>query len=298
MKRFICILMILGPVSLQGARRSSFATLGYDAQAMGMGGAFVSVATPPGASYWNPAGLAWFQNRGISGMFGRLGSFPVYSGYLAVLEGNQGLGGGALTWEYRGIKMYDGDVSMAENTFSYAWGNFVAPNLAFGFRAKVLWVSSTFEALDGHAKGYGLDLSALFQPLPNLRFGAMIWDFFTRLKWATGRTEALPFLYQAGGSASLLKDQVLVALEARGEPEDYLTEVRFGAQAQVRNLLALRLGYIAKLGDPGVDEEDLFTAGVGFYIHRAPVQYTLDYAILTTSGILGTLHRISFNILW
>ncbi len=298
MKKFICILMILGPVSLQGARRGAFASLGYDAQALGMGGAFVSVAQTPGASYWNPAGLAWFQKRAITGMFGRLGPFPVFSGYLAVLEGNQGLGGGALTWEYRGIKMYDGEVSMAENAFSYSWGNFMAPNLAVGFRAKALWVSSTFETIDGHAKGFGLDLSALFQPFPNLRLGAMIWDLFSRLKWATGRTEAIPFIYQAGGSFSLLQDQLIVAVEARGEPEDYLTEVRLGTQACVLNLLALRLGYMAKLGNPGTDEADVLTAGVGFLIHRGPAQYNLDYAFLNMSGVLGAMHRISFNILW
>ena len=44
-------------VSKKGTTAATFLSIPQGARAMGMGGAYVSVANDPSAMYWNPAGL-------------------------------------------------------------------------------------------------------------------------------------------------------------------------------------------------------------------------------------------------
>ena len=46
-------------VSGTGTNAASFLEIGAGARAMGMGGAYASVANDVSALYWNPAGIAW-----------------------------------------------------------------------------------------------------------------------------------------------------------------------------------------------------------------------------------------------
>lgn len=276
-------------------QKGSFATLGYTPRALAMGGAFVGIAEGSGTSYWNPAGLSYYHDRGLFVMYGKYGDFPIYSGYLAILQGNRGLGGGAITWEYTGSRPYD-RYRMSENTITYSWGNYIAPVISFGFRAKLLLVSSNFESIIGNARGWGVDIGLHTKPISWFSWGLTVWDLISRLKWDTQRTEKLPLTYQTGVAFYYFKHRLILASDLKGEAKETFTDWRLGAELWLGRALALRIGYDMKLGqgyEPGI-----LTAGAGFSIKSKGVRYALDYAFLNQSGVLGAIHRLSLNLQW
>lgn len=97
----ICFYCINQPL-LAGKYAVSFLEIGVGARALGMGGAFCSVANDGTSFYWNPAGLAFIQKPQLSGMYGpQFGSFknPLanyhFVGYTHPLPGNAVL---AVNW--------------------------------------------------------------------------------------------------------------------------------------------------------------------------------------------------------
>jgi len=68
----IIILAMFSFVSAQNRYAGSFLELGVGARAMGMGGAFVSVADDGSAFYWNPAGVSQLIRPELSGMYASL----------------------------------------------------------------------------------------------------------------------------------------------------------------------------------------------------------------------------------
>ncbi len=80
---------------LAGEYAASFLEIGVGARALGMGGAFCSIADDESAFYWNPAGLGFIDRICISGMYGPqfgtlrnpLGQFH-FMGYIQPLPGN------------------------------------------------------------------------------------------------------------------------------------------------------------------------------------------------------------------
>ena len=82
-----------------GDYAASFLEIGVGARALGMGGAFCSIANDGTAFYWNPAGLAFLEKIQLSGMYGPqfgsiknpLGNYH-FLGYAQPLPGNAVLG--------------------------------------------------------------------------------------------------------------------------------------------------------------------------------------------------------------
>jgi hypothetical protein len=72
-----CIFLCLTTRPLLGGdHTASFLEIGVGARALGMGGAFCSVADDGTSFYWNPAGLSFIEKPQICGMYGpQFGSF-------------------------------------------------------------------------------------------------------------------------------------------------------------------------------------------------------------------------------
>ncbi len=294
MKQIFAILLVAGTGLQAASTRGAFAVQGFDARAAALGGAFVALADGPQTAYWNPAGLGLFKGRALTGTYGRLGEFPVFYGFVSLIQGNEGLGGGALSWEYVGTKIND-EIPWNEHTLAYAWGYPVTSWLGLGFRFKGLFVHNELDLRSG-AKGWGLDASVLLAPLPFLHVGATVWDLTSRLSWDTGNRETLPPTYQ-GGIALLLFDKayILVA-EVKGERGDPLTDVKVGNELWLFHTLALRVGLQSKRGAD--DARNIFTAGAGFRIQRPGIAYVLDYAYANDRDVFGATHKISLNLEW
>ncbi len=291
--RFLLLFLSAG-VLMGASTRGSFVITGYDARSAALGGAFVSLAQGPQCAYWNPAGLGRFQGRALTGTYGRMGEFPVYYGFLSLIQGNEGLGGGALTWEYLGTKI-NGEIPWNEHTLAYAWGYPVLPWLNLGFRLKGLFVQNDLEVRSG-AKGWGLDASVLLTPLSFLRLGATVWDAASRVSWDTGEKETLPFTYQGGASLFLLKGNYILVAEAKGERDEALTDLKLGNELWLFHTLALRVGLQKKMGED--DQRNIFTAGAGFRIERPGIAYVVNYAYANDREVFGPTHRITLNLEW
>lgn len=67
------VVLLLVPTLSWGA---GFAIFEHGAKSMGMAGAFTAVADDPSAMYWNPAGLAFQQDKGMQLMVGATLIFP------------------------------------------------------------------------------------------------------------------------------------------------------------------------------------------------------------------------------
>lgn len=293
-KKSLAILVLSAGLLSAASTRGAFVITGFDARSAALGGAFVSLAQGPQSAYWNPAGLGLFKGRALTGTYGRMGDFPVFYGYLSLIQGNEGLGGGALTWEYLGAKI-NGDTPWNEHTLAYAWGYPVNGWLNLGLRVKGLFVDNDLETRSG-AKGWGVDASVLLTPVSFLRIGITGWDLASHLSWDTGEKESLTPTYQGGASLLLLKGAYVLVAEVKGEQGDALTDLKVGNEVWLFRTLALRVGLQRKMGEE--DTRNIFTAGAGFRVERDGVAYLLNYAFSNDNEVLGPIHRVSMNLEW
>ncbi|MCD6595116.1 type IX secretion system membrane protein PorP/SprF [bacterium] len=108
----------------------------YGARPLGMGRTYVSIANDGYASLWNPAGMDFFKERTLTGMFSRL--------YWGI--DNDAIGQGFLSYIHHWDKMGSAGISVAQ-LFSERWwetrvalgyGHKIGRNFSIGFNAKIL----------------------------------------------------------------------------------------------------------------------------------------------------------------
>lgn len=318
----ILTILVFGVVS--GAFPSAkyggeFLSTGIGARALGMGGAFVSVADDATASYWNPAGMIFIQSREIVFMHAeRFGSLVNYdAGSFAQQLGTSNANRSAFGFSFirLGIDdipytardpetsriIVDRTVSDSEWGFFLSYAKLWNNTFAFGGSAKILRKSVG----DDSALGIGFDLGTLIRPWRRLSVGLNIQDVTTTfLAWKSETETILPTMKfglsypfpvpAVGGELTLAAD-----LDARFEGRKYSTaywigsasaDVRLGMEYWYRKLLALRVGQERSL-------ENEFTAGAGFRIPVGGNTLSLDYAFLTNTDLDDT-HRVSGSFLF
>ncbi|MBI3553691.1 MAG: PorV/PorQ family protein [Elusimicrobia bacterium] len=291
---------------------ASFLKIGVDARALGMGGAYTSLATGANALNWNPAGLAnlGLQGQGPGGMRGRdltlthieLGSDTRfdYAGYAHALKyGVIGGGGSFLT---------QGAITGRDDT-GRATGSYSAVDSAFtmGYAAKLpsdLRVGGAFKVLssrlaDTSATGFAVDLGAQ-KELSGVRgpgvplFGIAVQNVGPGMKFLN-ETGQLPLTLAAGVGYRLPVGMTLAA-DFKERPYSRETEFDFGTEYAVMSSFAVRAGYGSLGGQnatgrvTGVSAMSGFAGGFGLKLKG----YSLDYA-LTPFGQLGTAQRFTFG---
>ncbi len=205
------------------------------ARAIGMGGAFTSIADDATALFWNPAGLARIGHQEIaashanlfqSGVRDNLGSFVV------PLSPDQAL---ALDWYHSGYD--DGELGFGENRVTLGWSLKVAPGVWAGLGGKLLTRTTDLDGASlGSARGLGADAGVLVVPAERWRVGLVAQDLLnTRVRESEGGEEtAYPRNVRAGvsyawgrwGTAALDVDD----------------RWHLGLEATPHELLAVRLG--------------------------------------------------------
>ena len=315
MTRTALVLLIatLGQQALAAKYAGEFMYLGLGGRALGMGGAYASLADDGFACYWNPAGTAGGVHQAEfmhASTFGGLVGFDA-AGYTRPLAGG-GCGlalfrlsvtdipftnGALIDLNGNGVMDPGERLDYGKITFNTdnEWcllANYsrkLPRGISAGVNLKAVYKSVGPSA----AWGLGLDAGALAELPGHLRAGLAVQDITTTyLAWNTGHRELVTPTARLGlswrpvikGSAPVtLAAAADIRFEGRQASAQYhagpaSADLHMGAEYTIKQRLALRLGM----------DQGKFAAGAGLRLGR----FNVDYAFLGSND-LGNSTRIS-----
>ena len=313
----ILVIMIALSVSLSavevtktGTTAAGFLNIDVGARAVGMGGAFVSVANDISAMYWNSAGVArltapqavfthtkWIADINFN-----------YAAIAVPLPGVGTLGANAtfLTMdemERTTIANPDG-TGETFNAGSYAFGLCYARNLTDKFSIGFNFKYISEEIYNSKATGMAFDIGTLFTTQFNgLTIGMNISNYGTKMQMggrdmliqtdidpmvsgnnaninANLKTDAydLPLMFRVGIAMDLLKgaggSNLLLAVDAL-HPNDDVESLNVGTEYILHNMFSLRAGYASLFAE---DQEGGLSVGGGLKYQVGTTALALDYA--------------------
>ncbi len=299
-----------------------FLTIGVGGRALGMGGAFTSVANDVTAGYWNPAGLVEISNTQIILMHDErfagivnydyvgLAFKPInfYSFGISIIRigiddipftGNEFI-------DNNGNLVFDPDVDRLDpDKFSYVsssdWVTIVSfaknSNEKFSIGGNVKFIYRKIEKNTGI--GIGFDFGIKYKVMDFL-IGAILKDATsTLISWNTGRNELITPSVVAGISREFeilwgkFTPAIDIILRFEGRNKTALFGTKFisadfniGGEYTFKDIIAIRTGFT---------ENKELTLGTGIKLNRLDI----DYSFAKFNSELGNTHRISakFTIL-
>lgn len=303
-----------------GKYAGEFLSIGVGGRALGMGGAFVALASDVTAGYWNPAGLSHINYPQFTLMhdeqFGNLVNYDY--GAAAIPFGvHSSLGISVLRLgvddipdtRNAGVDI-NGNPTNDPNAFSRIdpnrvtyfsaadWAVYLtysrkqSDDFSYGANVKIL----RRELGENSATGIGFDVGVWYTPMDNLLLGANFQDVTTTfLAWDTGTNELITPTLKMGSAYFIEafggKFVPAVDVDVRFENRKYAStanlgpvsfDLHTGMEYQLKELAALRVGY---------SDIKQVTFGAGL---RLP-KLNIDYSFAKFDGInqLGNSHRIS-----
>lgn len=311
-----------------GKYAAEFLSIGIDARALGMGGAYVAVAQGASAAYWNPAGLAHLQaHEGTLMHAEQFDGIVGYDhlGYAHPVADGPGWGFGIIRLGVDDIPItvledpsqplgvdnrviVDHWTSDTEMAFFAGLGRSFSSKLSYGASAKLIgkWVATN------SAYGLGFDIGIRYQPWQHVAFGAMLQDATTTaLIWDTGQKELVAPTFKLGGAYEFNIPSLIARLTLAADLDFRFTDRGEADQFQFGDITAdshLGLEYFINISGTGLalragaepsrepDEEGFFgnyTFGAGILLQK----FHIDYAFLAHPE-LGDTHRVALAVLW
>jgi hypothetical protein len=216
----IALILCLALISTSDATKlaGEFLATGFGARALGMGGAFVSIADDASAVYWNPAGLTQLEQSQVlfmhSERFGNLVDYDCISiaRPLSGEPGEETVGAVSIIWLRVSDILLTSHLNEAGKDFVDSNGNGnwdpgerrllrpdmvkresdneiagylsyskrFGPKLSAGLNAKVIWK----KIAEISSLGFGLDAGILYEMMSNWMVGINVQDFTgTPLYW-------------------------------------------------------------------------------------------------------------------
>ena len=292
-----------------------FLSAGVGSRALGMGGAFVAVASDVTAGYWNPAGLVDAPGLQFEFMHAKQFMSSIqydYIGASKLMKDNTGLGLTLLRWSVNDIKdtrfaLAGSDISegldyskitsfnVADYVFYVSYARRYSDNLSLGANIKIIYRDYALES----AMGIGFDVGMKYRILPNLILGIMARDITsTLIAWSTNEKEFVTPSFRPGLTYRLDINEIDLYLQPSMDLA-FLLESRknsaqigigflsidsfWGLEMGFKDLCFLRFGY---------DDLSRFNAGLGVSINKLAV----DYSYTNFNDVLGNVHRISFHL--
>lgn len=269
----------------------AFLKLGVGARPMGMGSAYVALATDPTAIYWNPAGLGGAEGAQVTVMHNEWiqdfrQEFAAVSRSFGA--GTLGLGvSGFYTSEFEKrddvgnlIGHFGFNDFAVTGAFAHRFTQQAAGGIAVKFiREMIDQESATAVAFDLGGRlalgASGVSLGAAVQNLGgDATFISQSFPLPRTLRAGAALSRAIPGLDGKGVLSAEVRN-------ARGDG----TRTHVGGEFEYKERVALRAG--AKFG---YDDESM-SFGVGLIQHR----FRFDYALVPFSSNLGTTHFVSLN---
>jgi hypothetical protein len=311
-----------------GTTAAQFLKIEMGSRAIGMGGAYVALATDVSAIYWNPAGLAYIGPHGAVGFMHSDWLADTNFDFAAAILRTKNIGTFGLS--FSALSMPDmkvRDEFEPEGTGEY----FSAIDMAIGLsyarsftdRFSMGITSKYIRQQIWHmiASSVAFDLGILFRTdFDWLVLGISVSNFGSKMQYsgkdifvnydfdpdqwgdnenifANLQTDKwnLPLMFRFGLAMEILKNnmnQLTASLEAR-HPNDNTENLSFGLEYGFRKRFFLRGGYQALYED---QSEKGFTFGAGFvYYFSSSIPLFLDYAYADW-GRLTSVNRFSFEI--
>ncbi|RMD95304.1 MAG: hypothetical protein D6813_00610 [Calditrichaeota bacterium] len=313
-------------VTQVGTSSAAFLKIDVGARAMGMGGAYVAVATDATAIYWNPAGIARVQSgeatlmhtnwlAGTNFDFGAI-VVPLSFGSIGVSITSLTMG----DMEVRTVEQPEGTgefFSASDVAAGVSYALNLTDRFSIGFNAK--YIRSTI--FNESATSVAFDIGTLFTTeLNNMRIGVSLLNLGTDMR-LNGRdliilvdpapqkdgsndrivsklqtdSFSLPLMLRVGVAMDFFKtenNQLTLAIDGTN-PSDGPEGVNLGAEYNLRNSVFFRAGYQSLFVD---DAEQGITAGVGFrlkLLEESRLRFDYAYADF---GRFNNIQRFSITI--
>lgn len=319
-------LLVLMPVSIVAQSVAKYAgeflAIGAGGRAMGMGGAYVAMATDATSGYWNPAGAAALEHPEIFLMhderFAGLVNYDVAAatipygpsasiGLTVLRLGVDGIPDtrNALIDQNGNGQLDPGDrIDYSRITYfnSADWAAYFtyaqrgSDDLSYGLNLKLIRRSLA----DASATGVGFDLGIRYRAADRIFVAANLQDATTSLiAWSTGRNELITPTLKVGGAASFdLFGGVLspaLDVDIRFENRRYAStahigpvsfDPRVGLEFDYRQTVALRAG---------MNDLQQLSVGAGLHLRKLDLDYS--FTGFGNNNDLGSTHRISVRLL-
>ncbi len=303
-----------------GISAFQFLKLGVGARGVAMGESFVAVANDASALYWNPAGLAQFQENSV---------LATHMQYVADIQ-HDFLGvvyhvteSDAIGASFTSLHMADMEVTTEVQPFGtgryFSFGD-IAAGLTyarkmtdqFSFGATVRYVEETLDVIKTRA--VMVDLGTYYWTgLGSARFAVAISNFgadvtpkgsITQLDGSSVnsfQSFSLPTVFRLGFAMEPLQTEHhrLTTSVQLNHPNDNAEHVRVGMEYAFYNTLFLRAGLKRTIGQRLLSADDTseesFAAGAGVRVPIGISTVTADYAF-SAYGRLGNVQRVAVSI--
>lgn len=244
-----------------------------------MAGAYVAVADDASGLFYNPAGLATSEYKDITFMYVKQ-KFLVPYNYFAFIwpfEKQRAAGFGMII---------SGDPVLLEQTYLFSYSEnldwligHVISGIKVGTNFKLHFVnfgyneSSDPDKVGGSAWGIGFDFGLLWELPMSVKFGIMIRDGLSYLKWDTihndeSTIEGVPLTSSIGFSYKIKNILVAIALSD-------LDTLRLGGELTLFNYIDLRAGLTQELTIEAYREYSL-GLGIGRFVFGAKNELSMN----------------------
>lgn len=272
-----------------GAEPFNFLLLDANARAVGLGGAYTTLAADSNALLYNPAGLGRIRRHEVTVMHNQYveGLTQEYMG-LAVRQGfglqlNYLRFGGLDRTTYSKPGGTLGKFDIQDMAFGAGYGHTFFESLSLGLGGKFIKEQNDNVTAQGYAFDAGMLLS--HPELPGLTFGLAGINIGPDVRFLRDK-EKLPL--QLRGGLSYAWKEMTVAADATKERHDQV-RVAAGIERTFAGRAAVRVGFTSRN-----DAADVGIVGGAGLIWK---DSSIDYAFMPF-GELGLTHRVSLTLRW
>lgn len=278
-----------------GSTTAGFLKIGVGARAIGMGGAFTSIADNPSALYWNTAGLrrmdnpqaefshqSWYQDVHIENL-------------LITFPGRKVSFGAGLTYlNFGQIKTYDiagnpgDDLSMYNLALTFGVATNVTENIMVGVSAK--YIEQSFEIVKGRAFAGDIGILADYG---GVNIGVAAVNLGTKMKYIAVE-EDLPAAIRIGLSMRQFQDRALFSIEGYS-PFNGQMALHQGLEMKIYDQFFARSGLVYQTKT--VSEIGALTYNLGIGLGYGGGRF--DYTFMPSDNY-GTdaVHNFSISLSW
>jgi len=257
-----------------------FETEGLGARCLSLGGGCTAVSDQPSVMASNPAGLGFYQKRGVQLSWSQLFNlrelsagdlyFAYHPGRIYSIDGlTLGLG----------LSLFGQSDYYQEAKILFSFGYRIKNRLSLGISVKYMRVS--FPSPYSSLSAIGFDCGMLIRVQDKIQIGAAVKNL-NKPEMITG-SEDVPRIWDLGAALYPFEEVILVIDWVKDSQFEH--QLKFGQEIKVLKRLALRFG----VGTEPVT----YGWGTGFEWQRMKI----DYALLS-HPTLGASHMFTFSLEW